>query len=77
MTIPAGEFYVVLFYSVAHAIKAEKLLKEAGISIKTIPVPRHISADCGVCLRFEASQKEAIESILSGGNVDVSTIVPL
>jgi len=71
-----GDYYVVLFHSVTHAIKAEKILKEAGITAKTIPVPRHISSDCGVCLRFEGTQKKKIEKTLSG-RVDFSKIAPL
>jgi len=72
----AGDYYVVLFHSVTHAIKAEKVLKEAGIAAKTIPVPRHISSDCGVCLRCVGSQKEKIKKTLSG-RVDFSKIAHL
>ena len=72
----AVDYYVILFPSVTHAIKAEKVLKEAGCTTKTIPVPRHISSDCGVCLRFEGTQKEKIEKTLSG-RVDFSKIAHL
>ncbi|MBP8981262.1 MAG: DUF3343 domain-containing protein, partial [Syntrophobacterales bacterium] len=47
-----SDFVVFLFPSVSHALTAEKLLKAAGITHKLIPVPRHISSDCGVCLRI-------------------------
>jgi len=42
----------VLFHSVSYALKAEKILKSKNISYKLIPVPRHISSDCGFCVRF-------------------------
>ncbi len=57
---------VVLFESISHALRAEKLIKAEKISCKLIPVPRHLSSDCGVCLRFNASAKEQIENILRG-----------
>ena len=53
-------YCVVLFDSVSHVMKAEKVLKEAGIPYKLIPVPKSISSDCGVCVRFLLEQKETI-----------------
>jgi len=64
---------VVLFHSVTHAMKAEKLLKAAGVTIKLIPVPKHISSDCGICLRFPREQQEAVVAALSG-HVDIREI---
>lgn len=62
-------YCVALFDSVSHVMKAEKILKKAGVLYKLIPVPRSISSDCGVCLRFLPEEKEtvvnALESIVS------------
>jgi hypothetical protein len=69
----AETYEVVLFTSVSHALRAEKILKEAGIPFKLIPVPRHISSDCGVCLRFSPAYRKQIEEALAG-KVDVSEI---
>ena len=57
---------VVLFESISHALRAEKLIKAAQITCKLIPVPRHLSSDCGVCLRFNTEVKEQVENILEG-----------
>jgi len=57
---------VVLFESISHALRAEKLIKAAQITCKLIPVPRHLSSDCGVCLRFNTDVKEQVENILEG-----------
>ena len=57
---------VVLFESISHALRAEKLIKAAQITCKLIPVPRHLSSDCGVCLRFNTEAKEQVENILEG-----------
>ena len=57
---------VVLFESVSHALRAEKLLKAAGLICKLVPVPRHLSSDCGVCLRIHFRDAEAVKKILAG-----------
>ena len=46
-------YAVVLFRSTSHAIRAERVLQEAGLRSKMIPVPRQISSECGVCIRLE------------------------
>lgn len=60
----AQKFMVFLFPSVSHALKAEKILKEQGIVHKLIPVPRHISSDCGVCLRVAVAQQGLVAGAL-------------
>jgi hypothetical protein len=67
---------VVLFLSVQHALRAEKLLKEAEIPCKLIPVPRHLSSDCGVCLRFEPRLRPRVEAALRD-RVATGAILPL
>ena len=61
-----NSYIVALFYSTSGALMAEKLFKKEGISHKIIPVPRHISSDCGVCLRFSVTERERAEATLAG-----------
>jgi hypothetical protein len=68
-----NRFCVVLFPSVSHALTAEKILKKEGLSFKLIPVPKQISSDCGVCIRFPASSRERIVQALSGKVETVGT----
>jgi hypothetical protein len=70
------EYHVILFDSVHHALRSEKILKEAGIPHKLIPVPRHISSDCGICLRFTPDLRIRIEDALTG-KVEIREIRPL
>lgn len=58
------QYSVVLFQSVTGALQAEKRLKEKGIAIKLIPVPRELSFDCGVCLRFEKADEVEVRKTL-------------
>ncbi len=67
------QYCVALFRSVSMVIKAEKVLKQAGILYKVIPVPKIISSECGVCLRFLRAQKEAIVEALESV-VEISEI---
>ena len=71
-----GEWEVALFLSVHHALRAEKLLKKAEIPCKLIPVPRHLSTDCGVCLRFAPALRQRIEMVLVG-RVEIDAVRPL
>ncbi len=64
MTKPEA-FSVVLFESVSHALRAEKWVKAANVPCKLIPVPRQISSDCGVCLRFLSQDTSEMQKILS------------
>jgi hypothetical protein len=57
---------VLLFHSVSQALLAEKVLKRESIPHKVIPVPRQISSDCGVCIRFDPGEQEKITSALAG-----------
>ncbi len=73
---PEESYGVLLFQSVSYAIKAEKLLLAAGLPHKLIPVPRHISSDCGVCLRFRSELRERILAALDG-QVEIDAVHPL
>ena len=72
-----SQFSVVLFYSTSGAIRAEKLAKKAGLKVKLIPVPRHLSSDCGVCLRCESSNVENMQRILDASRVEFEEICAL
>jgi hypothetical protein len=58
------EYGVVLFESTSAALKAEKEAVRAELKIKLIPAPRHLSSDCGFCLRFEWNDLDKVEGLL-------------
>jgi hypothetical protein len=60
-----ASYYVILFKSVSYALKAEKILKAEKLPHKLIPVPKQISSDCGVCLRFEPAFQDDIKAELA------------
>ena len=56
-----NEYYLLTFESTHAAIQTEKLLKPAGIQI--MPVPRFISASCGISIRISPDKREQAEEI--------------
>jgi hypothetical protein len=43
----------VLFQSAQAATQAETLLRREGFAVRLVPVPRHVSAECGTGLSFD------------------------
>ncbi len=54
---------IITFPSIHDALKAEKHCRKAGFKVKLIPVPRHISSNCGMAL--ECLNRD-IEEIMRG-----------
>ncbi|UCF08641.1 MAG: DUF3343 domain-containing protein [Thermoplasmata archaeon] len=71
------EYCVVLFYSTSLAVRGEKIAKKAGLKVKLVPTPRHLSSDCGTALRLEARDKEALIFAFEEANLDYDRITPL
>lgn len=69
-----GQDVVILFHSTNHALRAEKVLQGAGIHCRLIPVPRHLSSDCGVCVRIGQSDREAALLALERAAVEVEGV---
>lgn len=65
---------VVLVYSTSHALRAEKVLTEAGIPCKLIPVPRQLSSDCGVCIRVQTDDRAAARRVLDEAGLEIEGI---
>jgi hypothetical protein len=71
------QYSVVLFHSITGALQAEKRLKGIGIATKLMPVPRQLSSDCGVCLRFERKGEPEVKSVLEEERIDIQGIYPI
>ncbi len=72
-----GDYGVILTFSTGHSIRAEKVLNEAGIGTKMIPVPRHLSSDCGVAVRIRSEDRESALKILGEKGVPFDRYEPL
>jgi len=69
-----ADYAVVLFHSTAHALRAEKVLGQAGVKIKMIPTPRQLSSDCGMALRFGRIDGERVAVVLKENRVPTNGI---
>ncbi|MCY3023168.1 MAG: DUF3343 domain-containing protein [Planctomycetota bacterium] len=68
---------VVLFHTTSAAMRAEKTLLRAGLTVKLVPTPRHLSSDCGIALRFDWPAAAAARKLLEEANVPVAGVYPL
>ena len=65
---------MVLVHTTSHAIYAERVLREAGLTVKLVPTPRHLSSDCGSALRLAAADRARAEAALSAAAVQIDRI---
>lgn len=54
-----------LFNAPTRVLKAEKVLRKAGIACRLIPAPREVAEGCALALRFDASDMTAILEALA------------
>lgn len=55
---------VMVFKSTIDAIKVQKLLGNSDIQVEVMPVPRSLSASCGIALRVRDFELETIKSLI-------------
>ncbi len=46
--------YVATFHTHLSAMKTQRALATTGVSARLAPVPRQVSASCGVCVFYES-----------------------
>lgn len=65
---------IILVHSTGHAIRAEQILYKAGIHAKLIPVPRHLSSNCGTCLQIACADIEKARKALEEAHLEIEGI---
>ncbi len=63
------ERLIVIFQSTHDVIKAERLCLKHGIACQAIPVPRELSAQCGIALEIPAHDGQRVENLLSDASL--------
>ena len=61
--------WIILFRSIHHVIAAEDVFKQNGIWCDLIPVPRNLSADCGMAIEFRECDLGNVQTLLSDPRV--------
>ena len=57
--------YVAIFHSIHRVMKAEKILKARKLEMLLIPVPRQLTSDCGLAIRYAEKDRLEIEAVLA------------
>jgi hypothetical protein len=61
-------------HGTSHAIGAEQLLNRARIAFTMVPVPRHPSSNCGVCIRIDRVDVESARRAPEAGGLQIEGI---
>lgn len=72
-----NKYSAILFHSNNYAIWTKKLLKNAKIEHKMISVPRHLSSDCGYCVRILTDDIDKIIPVLKEKGIGYDRIEAL
>ena len=65
---------VVTFHTTADAMAMEKVCKEKSVPGRIIPVPRAISAGCGLSWSAEISDREEIVAMMKTAGIEEEEI---
>ena len=65
---------IVTFRTTAGAMAMERLCKEREVAGRLIPVPRAITAGCGICWAAPIECREAVEELVMEAHLDVDGI---
>lgn len=65
---------VAIFQSIHKVMKAEKILKAVPLDILLIPVPRQLTSDCGLAIRFSLELRSAVEEALAMAGLSIVEI---
>lgn len=62
---------IATFETTHMAILFEKSCKKAGLSVRIVPVPRDISASCGLACRFSLEDEPRVRELASDNLIEV------
>lgn len=70
-------YSVILFESNNFAMWGNEVLKENNLSPKLMNVPRHLSSDCGYCIRIKRADKEEAIKLMTTENIEFQEIADI
>ena len=65
---------LLTFFASHHAIRAEKVLREAGFVAELIPGPKELSPNCGTAVRFALDRRDEALTALAAAHVEVDEV---
>lgn len=64
--------FLVTFYTTAEAMATERLCREQNLPGRLIPVPRAVTADCGIAWCAPADAASAICSAIADAGIETA-----
>jgi hypothetical protein len=64
-----NQYKIFVFKSTYLTFKAERALKNAGLTCKVVTKPRDISSDCGLAIRVSATDEPTVFGIMSSSGI--------
>lgn len=68
------DYCIVTFHTTMAAIAFEKTCKEEGVEGRLIPVPRQISAGCGLAWRAEPEQEGVVHRLAKERGLEFAAV---
>lgn len=65
---------VVTFHTTADAMAMEKMCKEKSVPGRLIPVPRSLSAGCGLSWCSELVEREAVSQAMENAGIEAEAM---
>lgn len=66
---------ILLVHTSGHAFSIEKALKKRKISCRLTPIPRKVSSDCGICVRFSEKDLDAVRAFVETLSFEIQGII--
>ncbi|HHW91907.1 MAG TPA: DUF3343 domain-containing protein [Firmicutes bacterium] len=70
------EYCLLTFASTHAALRSEKVLRQEQVPFLLVPIPREISAGCGLVLRVRCNQVQKVQEILAAIGVTPGGVYP-
>ena len=61
--------FIIVFRSIHDVIKSERLFKNKGFDYQIIPVPSHLSSECGMCIEVNENSIEEMKLELEKNSI--------
>ncbi|PLX87968.1 MAG: hypothetical protein C0618_05365 [Desulfuromonas sp.] len=65
---------VAVFHSIHRVMKAETVLKQQDAPMLLIPIPRQLTSDCGLAIRYSEQDRSCVEGILADAGIAPSEV---
>lgn len=63
---------VAVFNSAREVIRAERICRDNGLTVKVMPLPENLSSECGMCLHINQSDAQKMTQLMDQANINVT-----